>query len=162
MGCGQSKIGNIYPKNKKNKGSVKKNDESISEFTISITFFFQGTFYVCNTSFFDFLYGLKAKPDFSLSILIEFHCNIFFCICFHWYYCRLKNKTYKLDLKSDCNNGTFNAWLNLINWILVNWIIQPVSFTMAIESTFEKLEHHRVLHQKRKCDIVIFVKMQSC
>lgn len=40
MGCGQSKIGNIYPKNKKNKGSVKKNDESISEFTISITFFF--------------------------------------------------------------------------------------------------------------------------
>jgi len=30
MGCGQSKIGNIYPKNKKNKSnSAKKNADSI-------------------------------------------------------------------------------------------------------------------------------------
>jgi hypothetical protein len=30
MGCGQSKIGNIYPKNKKNKNnSAKKNTDSI-------------------------------------------------------------------------------------------------------------------------------------
>ncbi|XP_051153270.1 uncharacterized protein LOC127276702 isoform X2 [Leptopilina boulardi] len=34
MGCGQSKIGNIYPKNKKNKSSSKKNGDSIRSASI--------------------------------------------------------------------------------------------------------------------------------
>lgn len=35
MGCGQSKIGNIYPKNKKNKNnSGKKSSESVGEWLL--------------------------------------------------------------------------------------------------------------------------------
>lgn len=34
MGCGQSKIGSIYSKNKKNKNNNAKNNDSIREYTI--------------------------------------------------------------------------------------------------------------------------------